>query len=61
MVARLSGLSQPSVQLCEIATCEQLEQLIMKVCRSDSAVAWGGPWAAHAIRCLLLDIIDGEL
>ena len=23
--------------------------------------SWGGPWAGHAITCLLQDILDGKV
>lgn len=45
-------------------TQDQLQQLILLAANQDfnhGTVAWGGPWAGHAITCLLQDILDGKL
>ncbi|XP_064603703.1 baculoviral IAP repeat-containing protein 6-like isoform X3 [Liolophura sinensis] len=61
--ARICIATRPAISLSEAMTQEQLERLIMLSANFEfnhGNVAWGGPWAGHAITCLLQDILDGE-
>lgn len=60
--ARICIATRPAISLSEAMTQEQLERLIMLSANFEfnhGNVAWGGPWAGHAITCLLQDILDG--
>ena len=55
--------TRPAITLAEAMTQEQLEQLILLAANLDFShgnISWGGPWAGHAITCLLQDILDGK-
>ncbi len=52
------------ISLSEVMTQEELEKLLLLTCSTDcnhGNVSWGGSWAGHAITCLLLDLLDGEI
>jgi baculoviral IAP repeat-containing protein 6 len=56
-------MTRPAVTLSEAMTQDQLERLILLASNLDlhyGNVSWGGPWAGHAITCLLQDILDGK-
>ncbi|XP_029637353.1 baculoviral IAP repeat-containing protein 6 isoform X1 [Octopus sinensis] len=63
VLARICLATRPAICLSEAMTQDQLQQLILLAANQDfnhGTVAWGGPWAGHAITCLLQDILDGE-
>ena len=44
-------------------TQEQLERLILLTSNLEFSygnISWGGPWAGHAITCMLQDILYGK-
>ena len=54
--------TRPALTLAEVMSQEQLEQLILLAVHHDNSQGpsvWGGPWASHAITCLLQDILEG--
>ena len=56
-------MTRPAVTLSEAMTQDQLERLILLASNLDlhyGNISWGGPWAGHAITCLLQDILDGK-
>ncbi|XP_039282031.1 baculoviral IAP repeat-containing protein 6 isoform X3 [Nilaparvata lugens] len=57
VIARVTVWTKPGVSLGEIMTQDQLASLLL-IAVSNRSV-WGGPWASHAITCLLQDIIQG--
>ncbi|GFO34551.1 baculoviral iap repeat-containing protein 6, partial [Plakobranchus ocellatus] len=63
VLAKICVACRPSVSLTEAMTQEQLEQLVLLVVDTEfnhNSMSWGGPWAAHAITCLLQDILEGK-
>ncbi|XP_067680641.1 baculoviral IAP repeat-containing protein 6-like isoform X2 [Haliotis asinina] len=61
--ARICNSTRPAITLTESMTQEQLEKLILLVANQEfnhGTITWGGPWASHAITCLLQDVQDGE-
>lgn len=55
--------TRPALTLAEVMSQEQLEQLILLAVHHDNSQGpsmWGGPWASHAITCLLQDILEGK-
>ncbi|XP_071961824.1 dual E2 ubiquitin-conjugating enzyme/E3 ubiquitin-protein ligase BIRC6-like isoform X2 [Antedon mediterranea] len=64
VLARICNSTRPAITLAEVMTQQQLQQLLMLCVGSKfncGAASWGGPWASHAIICLLQDILEGEL
>ena len=62
MLAKICVATRPALTLGEVMNQEQLERLILLAVQHDHVQgpsAWGGPWAAHSITCLLLDILEG--
>ncbi|XP_034239276.1 baculoviral IAP repeat-containing protein 6 isoform X4 [Thrips palmi] len=60
VLARIVWCSKPALPLSDLMTNDQLLKLIrMGVWQDPHQSSWGGPWAAHAITCLLQDILDG--
>lgn len=52
--------ARPALRLCDIATENQLLHLIRLATWTDQQGAvWGGPWASHAVCCLLHDLVEG--
>ncbi|OWF45700.1 baculoviral IAP repeat-containing protein 6-like isoform X2 [Mizuhopecten yessoensis] len=63
VLATICVTTRPAITLSEAMGQEQLEKLILLASNmefSHSNISWGGPWAGHAITCLLQDILDGE-
>ncbi|GFS25394.1 baculoviral IAP repeat-containing protein 6, partial [Elysia marginata] len=63
VLSKICVACRPSVSLAEAMTQEQLERLVLLVVNTEfnhSSMTWGGPWAAHAITCLLQDILEGK-
>ncbi|XP_062579414.1 baculoviral IAP repeat-containing protein 6-like [Saccostrea cucullata] len=63
VIATVCVSTRPAITLAEAMTQEQLERLILLASNLEFSygnVSWGGPWAGHAITCLLQDILDGE-
>ncbi|KAG8233771.1 hypothetical protein J437_LFUL003842, partial [Ladona fulva] len=59
VLARIVLSTRPAISLGELMTREQLLHLIqMAVCNDQHCATWGGPWASHAVSCLLQDILD---
>ena len=53
---------RPSISLAEAVNQEQLEQLVLLIVDTQynhGHLHWGGPWAGHAITCLLQDVLEG--
>jgi len=63
VLARICVATRPALTLAEVMSQEQLEQLILLAVHHDNSQGpsvWGGPWASHAITCLLQDILEGK-
>ena len=65
MLGCLALVSQPQVSLNELASDEQLEQLL-KMCMKAEGVPssnWssGDQWVRHACTALLQDLVSGKL
>ncbi|KAI8505639.1 Baculoviral IAP repeat-containing protein 6 [Branchiostoma belcheri] len=63
VIARISGATRPAITLSEMMSERQLEQLLLLCVGSDynrGSISWGGPWAHHAITCLMKDVLEGE-
>ncbi|GAB6020665.1 hypothetical protein CHUAL_003335 [Chamberlinius hualienensis] len=63
VLAKIVVMARPAIGLGEIVSQSQLHKLIWRCVGSDgsaSKASWGGPWARHAITCLLQDILEGE-
>ena len=63
-MARVCISTRPAITLTEAMTQEQLERLIMLAASLEfnhGNISWGGPWAGHALTCLLQDILEGIL
>ncbi|XP_046401534.1 baculoviral IAP repeat-containing protein 6 [Ischnura elegans] len=59
VLARIVLSTRPAISLGELMTREQLLRLIqLAVCNDQHGAFWGGPWASHAVSCLLQDILD---
>ncbi|XP_071454170.1 dual E2 ubiquitin-conjugating enzyme/E3 ubiquitin-protein ligase BIRC6 [Hetaerina americana] len=59
VLARIVLSTRPAISLGELMTREQLLHLIqLAVCNDQHGASWGGPWASHAVSCLLQDILD---
>ncbi|XP_033127778.1 baculoviral IAP repeat-containing protein 6-like isoform X2 [Anneissia japonica] len=64
VLARICNSTRPAITLAEVMTQQQLQQLLMLCVGSKfncGSSSWGGPWASHAIICLLQDVLEGEL
>lgn len=60
VVARIVLCTRPAISLGELMTQEQLLHLVrLAVWNDQHKASWGGPWASHAICCLLQDILEG--
>ena len=60
VLARIIWCSRPALPLGDVMANDQLLKLVrMAVWQDPHESSWGGPWAAHAITCLLQDILDG--
>jgi baculoviral IAP repeat-containing protein 6 len=60
VVARIVVSTRPAVALSELMTQDQLLHLVrLAVWNDQHKASWGGPWASHAICCLLQDILEG--
>ncbi len=62
VLARIANATRPAITLSEIASSEQLTKLLLLCVSSEhnqGTSSWGGPWASHAITCLLQDILEG--
>lgn len=60
VLARIVWCSRPALPLNDLITSDQLLKLVrMAVWQDPHQSSWGGPWAAHAITCLLQDVLDG--
>ncbi|XP_052766452.1 baculoviral IAP repeat-containing protein 6-like isoform X2 [Mya arenaria] len=63
VVARVCISTRPAITLTEAMSQDQLERLIMLAANLEfnhGNITWGGPWAGHALTCLLQDILEGE-
>ncbi|XP_059157271.1 baculoviral IAP repeat-containing protein 6-like isoform X2 [Physella acuta] len=63
VLAKICVACRPSINLCEVMSQEQLEQLVLLIVDTEfnhDNLSWGGAWASHAITCLLQDILEGE-
>ncbi|XP_035825485.1 baculoviral IAP repeat-containing protein 6 [Aplysia californica] len=63
VLSKMCVACRPSISLWEAMSQEQLERLVLLVVDTEfnhDHLRWGGPWAGHAITCLLQDILDGE-
>lgn len=63
VLAKICVVTRPALTLAEVMSQEQLERLILLAVHHDNSQGpsvWGGPWAAHAITCLLQDILEGN-
>ncbi|KAK6180714.1 hypothetical protein SNE40_008714 [Patella caerulea] len=62
VLARICNVTRPAITLAEAMSQDQLERLILLAANQEyhGNLTWGGPWASHAIMCLLQDILDGE-
>uniref|UniRef100_A0A2C9JJC5 Dual E2 ubiquitin-conjugating enzyme/E3 ubiquitin-protein ligase BIRC6 n=1 Tax=Biomphalaria glabrata TaxID=6526 RepID=A0A2C9JJC5_BIOGL len=63
VLAKICVACRPPIILVESMKQEQLEQLILLIVDTEfnhDNLTWGGPWAGHAITCLLQDILEGE-
>lgn len=64
VLAKLATIARPAIGLGEIIDQSHLEKLLLRCVRiqgiSVGSHGWGGPWATHAITCLLQDILEGE-
>ncbi|XP_063222017.1 baculoviral IAP repeat-containing protein 6 isoform X2 [Bacillus rossius redtenbacheri] len=60
VVARIVASARPRVQLADLMTEQQLLRLLRLAVWSDGSQRawWGGPWAPHAICCLLQDVLE---
>ena len=64
VLARVCIATRPAITLTEAMSQEQLERLIMLTANLEfnhGNITWGGPWAGHALTCLLQDILEGRL
>jgi baculoviral IAP repeat-containing protein 6 len=64
VLAKICVATRPALTLGEVMSQEQLERLVLLAVGHDHVQGpsvWGGPWASHAISCLLLDILEGKL
>ncbi|KAJ9600171.1 hypothetical protein L9F63_009505, partial [Diploptera punctata] len=60
VVARIVVSTRPAISLGELMTQDQLLHLVrLAVWNDQHKASWGGPWASHAICCLLQDILEG--
>ena len=62
VLARVCIATRPAITLTEAMSQEQLERLIMLSANLEfnhGNITWGGPWAGHALTCLLQDILEG--
>ncbi|KAJ8880718.1 hypothetical protein PR048_017188 [Dryococelus australis] len=61
VVARIVASARPRVHLADLMTEQQLLRLLRLAVWSDGSQRawWGGPWAPHAICCLLQDVLEG--
>jgi len=60
VVARIVVSTRPAITLGELMTQDQLLHLVrLAVWNDQHKASWGGPWASHAICCLLQDILEG--
>lgn len=63
VLARICIATRPTISLAEAMSPEQLESLILLCSNLDfnhGNISWGGPWARHAVTCLLQDMLDGQ-
>ncbi|KAK3576772.1 hypothetical protein CHS0354_014586 [Potamilus streckersoni] len=63
VLARICVATRPAISLVEVMSAEQLKQLILLTSSMEfnhGNISWGGPWAGHALTCLLQDILEGE-
>lgn len=63
VIATVCVSTRPAITLAEAMSQEQLERLILLASNLEFSygnISWGGPWAGHAITCLLQDILDGK-
>lgn len=52
--------TRPAISLGELMTENQLLHLVrLAVWNDQHRASWGGPWASHAICCLLQDVLEG--
>lgn len=60
VVARIVVSTRPAITLGELMTQDQLLHLVrLAVWNDQHKASWGGPWASHAICCLLQDVLEG--
>ena len=62
-MARITQLTRPVLCLNEVLTQPELERLLLLLCDSRYNTlhsSWGGPWAGHAVTCMLQDMLEGE-
>lgn len=62
VLAKICVATRPALNLAEVMSREQLEWLVLLAVHhehSQGPMLWGGPWASHAITCLLQDILEG--
>jgi baculoviral IAP repeat-containing protein 6 len=63
VLARVANSTRPAISLSEIATGEQLIQLLMLCVGAEynrGMSSWGGPWSTMAITYLLQDTLEGR-
>ncbi|ESP03095.1 hypothetical protein LOTGIDRAFT_157060, partial [Lottia gigantea] len=62
VLARICNVTRPAITIPEVMNQDQLERLILLAANKECPgnLTWGGPWASHAIMCLLQDILEGE-
>ncbi|XP_064622207.1 baculoviral IAP repeat-containing protein 6-like isoform X2 [Lineus longissimus] len=63
VLARIISSTRPAVMLSEAMSQDQLEKFVLlcsNIEHSQSSTTWGGPWAVHAVTCLLQDVLESE-
>ncbi|XP_033629629.1 baculoviral IAP repeat-containing protein 6-like isoform X3 [Asterias rubens] len=63
VLARVANSTRPAISLSEIATSEQLIQLLTPCVGTEynrGTSSWGGPWAIMVITYFLQDTLEGE-
>ncbi|CAH1791767.1 unnamed protein product [Owenia fusiformis] len=63
VVAKVCMSCRPAVTLAEMMSQSELEKLLLRCTdleHNHGNISWGGPWAGHAVSCLLQDVLEGE-
>lgn len=63
VLSRLAVSTKKSLRVGEVATPDQVKQLIYNVTHSkfnNRNQSWGGVWGKHAIFCMFEDLVEGS-